>query len=508
MKIPRLVISAMRGGAGKTLLSIGIIAAWRKCGKKIAPFKKGPDYIDTGWLALAAASPCHNLDTFMMPQEQVLKSFLFRSSKSDVAVIEGNRGLYDGIDHKGSTSTAELAKLLDSPVIVCLDCTKSTRTLAAAVLGCLRFDPHLKIKGVILNRIAGARHERIIRRSIEQHCGIPVLGAVPKLIRQELPERHMGLIPPAENCRAQDAIAGAREMAEAYLDLKALAAVADQNVLVKPDWKVPDTLCIGRGAEKGATEPDQPPEFRRTAGRRDLKKAAADEPDRELKIGIVQDAAFQFYYPENIEALEAEGATPVFISPLKTGPVPPVDAIYMGGGFPETHARQLADNERFKACLKSLAREGLPVYAECGGLIYLGQSLVMNETSYPMAGVFPIVFGFSDKPEGHGYTVVEVTKKNPYFAVGTELRGHEFHYSRVLKWDGNEADLIFSMKRGSGFINKKDGLRYKNILATYTHIHALGTPLWAPALVRNAREYNRAKRLDRKNDSSCRFRSG
>jgi len=226
MNIPRITIAGLSGGSGKTILSVGIIAAWTNLGKKIAPFKKGPDYIDAGWLALAAGMPCYNLDAFMMEKEQVGLSFITHSMNKDIAVIEGNRGLYDGIDIKGSTSTAELAKLLNSPVILCIDCTKATRTMAAVVLGCLKFDPDVQIKGIVLNRIAGPRHEDVLRKSIEYHCGVPVLGAIPKLKKQNFPERHMGLLPTQEHAWAKDSISAISEKVSKYVDLAEIKKVA------------------------------------------------------------------------------------------------------------------------------------------------------------------------------------------------------------------------------------------------------------------------------------------
>ena len=193
-----MIISALRGGSGKTILSIGVIGAWKQQGKTVIPFKKGPDYIDAGWLALAAGQPCYNLDSFLLNQTQLLKSFLRHATPSGISVVEGNRGLYDGIDMKGSTSTAELSKLLGLPVILCLDCTKATRTMAAVLLGCLHFDADVSIQGVVLNRVAGSRHEQILRSSIEHHCGIPVIGAIPAMDSQ-FPERHMGLVPTPEH---------------------------------------------------------------------------------------------------------------------------------------------------------------------------------------------------------------------------------------------------------------------------------------------------------------------
>jgi cobyrinic acid a,c-diamide synthase len=468
MGIPKLVISALRGGSGKTILSIGIVAALRDRGVSVSPFKKGPDYIDAGWLALAAGRPCYNLDPFLMDQPSLIKSFQDHASSCSLAVIEGNRGLYDGTDLAGATSTAELAKLLNAPVIMCLDCTKSTRTLAAVVQGCIGFDPAVAIKGVVLNRVAGARHEGSIRQSIETFCKIPVLGAIPKLNRQDFPERHMGLVPTDEHIWAKASIAAAAKMAREYLDLDAILSIANHSV--------PQYTGLPLRGEAGIIRPPVQTEPGST-GR--------EKP----RIGIIKDSAFQFYYPENIEALTHAGAEIIFISPLTQDEPPPIDALYIGGGFPETHATQLAGNQRFRDRSKGLAMTGLPIYAECGGLMYLGESLVLADKRYPMCGVLPLVFGFSLRPQGHGYTVVTVSGENPYFSIGSELKGHEFHYSHVMEWRGEEKDLAFTMKRGTGLIQGKDGACFGNVLATYTHLHALGCPDWADALVKKAMEY-------------------
>jgi cobyrinic acid a,c-diamide synthase len=468
MDFPRILISALRGGAGKTIVSIGLVAAWKESGKQITPFKKGPDYIDAGWLSLAAGRPCYNLDTFLVKTPHILQSFLSHASKDGISVIEGNRGLYDGIDIHGSTSTAELAKLLKAPVVLCIDCTKSTRTMAAAVLGCLKFDPDVAIKGVILNRVAGPRHENVLRKNIEQYCNIPVMGAIPKLDWEKFPERHLGLVPTPEHGCAMDAVHDASIIAARYLDLKTLTEVS-----------------INAGAFSASEIEQEKPPFKahiqhpRQSGISDSIRSAP-------VIGIIKDSAFQFYYPENIEALQAAGAETMMISPFTSNDIPPVDALYIGGGFPETHAQELANNVTFRIQLKDLAEKGLPIYAECGGLMYLGEELVLDQGTFPMAGVLPVVFGFSKKPQGHGYTVVSVEHENPYYKIGSEIKGHEFHYSKVIKWRGTDKDLAFGMKRGSGFLNKRDGVCYKNVLATYTHIHALGTTSWAGALVRNA----------------------
>ena len=458
-----MIISALRGGSGKTILSIGIIAAWKQQGKTVIPFKKGPDYIDAGWLALAAGQPCYNLDSFLLNQTQLLKSFIRHATPSGISVVEGNRGLYDGIDMKGSTSTAELSKLLGLPVILCLDCTKSTRTMAAVLLGCMHFDADVSIQGVVLNRVAGSRHEQILRSSIEHHCGIPVIGAIPAMDSQ-FPERHMGLVPTPEHEWAAGSVNAVSRVVKECLDLDRLEAIAHQALPIK----APVYPFFERPEPVGVKKP---------------------------RIGIIRDSAFQFYYPENIEALTLEGAELVFLSPLTQQHLPDLDALYIGGGFPETHARILAENTCFRSELKNLAEEGLPIYAECGGLMYLGKEIVLEDAAYPMVGVLPVVFGLSPKPKGHGYTMVTVDGKNPFYPEGMEIRGHEFHYSWVASFEETaDCRLVFSMKRGTGFLNHRDGVCYKNILATYTHIHASGTPEWARTLVQNAAQFrNRVK---------------
>jgi cobyrinic acid a,c-diamide synthase len=463
---PRLIISALRGGAGKSTIAIGLTAALRNQGKRTAPFKKGPDYIDAGWLSLAAGVPCYNLDTFFISTDRILTSFHAHTLGSDIAIIEGNRGLFDGIDIEGRTSTAEIAHLLGAPVILCLDCTKTTRTCAAVINGCAAFDRRITIAGIILNRVSGKRHESILRRSIEHYCGVPVIGAVPKLPADDFPERHMGLVPTPEHGWAQAAVETSARTAEKYIDLQAVLKTAEQTI----DTPVPETTPTA----------DAP---------------AVDTGGVRPRIAVARDAAFQFYYPDNLEALEAAGAELVFTSPISDSRLPDaIDALYLGGGFPETHARRLAENSGFRQQLADLARSGLPVYAECGGLIYLGEKIIVEERDYPLCGLLPVVFGIAKKPEGHGYTIATVDGPNPYFAIGTELKGHEFRYSKILSWEGNDADMVFSTVRGKGFFNHRDGLCHKNVLATYTHLHALGTPAWAPAMVRAALAYRRNKK--------------
>ena len=480
----RILIAGLRGGSGKTIVSLGMIASWRTHGMAVFPFKKGPDFIDAGWLALAAGRPCHNLDTFLIPSEKTLASFVSHTQTEGVAVIEGNRGLYDGLDLEGTTSTAELAKLLRAPVVLVVDCTKSTRTMAAVISGCIHFDPDVHVAGVILNRIAGPRHEAILKAAVEKYCHVPVLGTISKLRQEIFPERHMGLVPTPEHDWAKDAIHKAARTAETFMDLDGLLTVAAQapDLEMRAQGKIQLTQMAGETVSLTVSAPESP----------SIKTVPHS---RQPRIGVVQDAAFQFYYPENVEALARAGAEVVLVSALRDRRLKDVHGLYIGGGFPETHAEGLGANERFRRQLCRQGRAGLPIYAECGGLMYLGEKLVLEGETYPMVGLLPVVFGFSKRPQGHGYTICQVEGKNPYFPVGSCVRGHEFHYSKVLSWKGDDKDLIFSMSRGQGIYRLRDGICYRNTLATYIHIHALGTPGWAAALVRASEAWRTGEKI-------------
>lgn len=460
--VPRLVLSAIRGGSGKTTLAIGLTSAWRKRGWRVAVFKKGPDYIDAGWLGAAAGMPCYNLDPFLMTEDVIVRSFIEHIEHADVAIIEGNRGLYDGVDEAGTYSTARLAKLLKAPVVLIVDCTKASGTIGAVVLGCKNYDPTIDIAGVILNNVSSPRHEGVLRKAVEKAAGIPVVGAVPRLRHGEFPERHMGLTPCYEHPDAAAAIDAARTVAEKYLDLFAL-------------WNI--SISAGR----------------------DLIASIDRPPDRPYMydhiIGVIQDRAFQFYYPDNIEALERRGAKIKKINALNDSKLPNVDALYIGGGFPETEARELAQNDALAASIRNAVEDGLPVYAECGGLIYLGRSLRLGDKTYPMTGVIPIDFVLEKTPQAHGYTIIEVEGDNPYFKKGTILKGHEFHYSRVASLE-NLPRMAFTMRRGTGIDKRSDGIVYKNVLAAYTHLHALSTPEWAEGVIGQSRAYAARKKRE------------
>ncbi len=453
---PRIVIAALRGGSGKTILSLGLIAAWREKGYRIAPFKKGPDFIDAGWMGLAAARPCHNLDPFLMDQAQILGSFHSNSDGMDLSLIEGNRGLYDGLDLDGSCSTAELAKLLGAPVIMVVDVTMATRTVAAVVMGCQVFAPELHIAGVILNRVAGSRQEALIRNAIERYCDTPVMGSLPRMGDNPFPERHMGLVPYQENDHAEKAILWAKGKVKCHLDLEQI-------------WNI----------GQGAGDMGQGPRYRKNP-------LMVRETDKSPRIGLIRDTAFWFYYPENLDQLKDMGASLVEINAISQGSLPRLDALYIGGGFPETQAKALADNSTFRDSLREEIQRGLPVYAECGGFMYLGESLVAGGRTYPMVGALPVQFILQKRPQGHGYTVLEVDRPNPYYEVGQTLKGHEFHYSKAVLTGKEPARLVFRVERGNGVDGTRDGLCKKGVLATYTHVHAAGNDLWAKGFLNAA----------------------
>lgn len=501
-KIAGLVIAGLKGGTGKTVISLGIAAAWRNLDINVAPFKKGPDYIDAGWLAQAAGRPCYNLDTFLCTPVQVRQSFIKNSSLADIALVEGNRGLYDGIDTDGHTSTAEIAKLLNLPVLLVLDCTKSTRTMAALLMGCIHFDPHVHIMGVILNQVAGRRHEGKVKDNIQKFCNIPVFGSVPKLSADDFPERHMGLIPSAEHALAQQSIESAAKVAQSYIDLDALhqECLKFSNEQISFDKDKEELVNRTAQSVLSSTSQERDSSISSPALEEETNHhphAATRYPvschDQRPVVGIIRDSAFQFYYPDNLEILEQKGAILKLISPLTQTHIPEVDAIYMGGGFPETHAAQLADNITFRGQLKELAQKGLPIYAECGGLIFLGTSLTLDSTLYPMAGILPLSFGLSKRPVGHGYTEVKVVNTNPFFEMGQTIRGHEFRYSHIIDIDYQEKEMAFSMVRGKGIIGKRDGFFKGNVFGTYTHILASCTPAWSDGIIRKALEYKRQK---------------
>jgi cobyrinic acid a,c-diamide synthase len=462
----RVVIGALRGGSGKTLLTTGLLGACRARGISVAPFKKGPDYIDPAWLTHAAGRACRALDPHLMSAAAMLTAVRAHGD-ADLVVIEGNHGLMDGIGAGDAGSTAALARLLAAPVIVLVDATRATRTIAAMVLGCQRLDPDLRIAGVILNRVGSRRHEASIRAAVEAICGVPVLGSIPRLPDLDLPERHLGLVTPAEHREATAVVERARAIVEAHVDVDRVRQIAN----AAPPLPAGDAGGANAGGGTGAVA------------------TGAATPGKRVRIGVVRDRAFTFYYVENLEALERLGADLVWIDALNDERLPALDALYIGGGYPETHARALAANGTLRAAIREEAAAGLPIVAECGGLIYLGEAYVVDGVAHPMVGVFPVTWELGDRPLGHGYTAVEAAGDNAFFPRGTRLAGHEFRYSQPRV----KGPLAFALRmtRGHGFDGEHDGLVSGNVLASFCHFHAGGAPAWAGAVVTAARAHRR-----------------
>ncbi len=454
-----IVIAGLSGGSGKSVASVALTAALRRQGNRVVPFKKGPDYIDAGWMTAAAGNPCYNLDPFLMSAEAITDSFQQNAVGADFALIEGNRGLYDGVTAEGGFSTAELAVQLDLPVLLVVNCSKTTRTVAAMVLGCQELDKRIRIAGVILNQIATPRHERIITEAVEKYTGVPVVGIIPRMREDIFPMRHLGVTPHQEYGTAETEAAVSRlaEIAKEHFDLE----------------RISDLM-----------------EIRHFPAPKNCRTNSAEE--EKMTVGVLRDAAFQFYYQENLDALRQGSAKLVMINALTADSLPAdLDALYIGGGFPETSASQLAENVSFRNSVRRAAEQGLPIYAECGGLIFLGKSIIFEGTEYPLAGVFPVTFSMSTKPQAHGYSIFTVDRENPFYPIGTKVKGHEFRYSVVESWDGDSEDLALHMERGTGFQEKRDGLLKNNVLALYTHVLASGTPEWAVGVLRAARDRNR-----------------
>jgi cobyrinic acid a,c-diamide synthase len=395
LSTPRLVVAGLAGDSGKTLLALGLARALKNRGLSVAPLKKGPDYIDAAWLGSAAGAPGRNLDTFLMSSE-ALGTAVARAMPADVLVVEGNRGVHDGLDASGSHSTAELAKVLEAPVILVIDVTKMTRTTAALVQGCVALDPDVNFAGIVLNRFGTERHERVVREAVRRVGGPPVLGAIPRLKKDPLPGRHLGLVTVVEHPKREETLEEIAGRVEAHTDVDALLDTARSA----PTVNLPEL----------ATPPTGSP----------------------VRVGVFRDEALSFYYPENLEALESAGAAIVFISPLADRELPDVDALYFGGGFPEVHVDRLANNRPIREAVRNAATGGMPVYAECGGLMFLARELIVEDVTYPMSGVLDLVVEQEARPQGHGYVEAEVDRANPFFTAGARLRGHEFHYSKVV----------------------------------------------------------------------------
>jgi cobyrinic acid a,c-diamide synthase len=444
------MVSAAHKSSGKTTLSIGLIAALRARGLAVRPGKKGPDYIDPMWLASAAGRPCYSFDFNTQEDDEILA--LFAAGEADVRLVEGNKGLYDSVDTEGRFSNAQMARLLDLPVILVLDVAGITRGVAPLLIGYRDFEP-VRIGGVILNKVAGARHESKLRAAIEQYTDIPVLGSVPRSENLMIRERHLGLVPSNEHDDSRRMIETIREEVVRGVDLE---RVLDVTRAARDRSRIPVDTEPGDGEG--------------------------------LTIAIARDEAFGFYYADDLDRMTARGIKVRSFSPVHDRRLPDCDALFLGGGFPESFAAELAANASMKASVYRFAESGGAIYAECGGLMYLCRGLEIGEAIYPMVGWLPMSARMESRPVGRGLVAMSATPHHPWpHQPGRLVNAHEFHYSRMIKTD-NGLTFAYDMARGHGANGRADGVVWGNTLAGYVHQRHTRSNPWLDGFVRFIRE--------------------
>ncbi len=456
----RMLISAAHKSSGKTMVSIGLCAALKARGHVVQPFKKGPDYIDPMWLSQAAGHACRNLDLYLMENVDVVATFAQHSK--EVNLVEGNKGLYDGLALDGSNSNAALAKLLDLPVMLVIDARGMTRGIAPLILGYQAFDKDIRIAGVILNNLGGRRHESKLRQVIEHYTDVPVIGAIQHDERLSIIERHLGLMPSNESHVANAKIKQIGEAIAEQVDLDKLLALSQKAPLDIPHKAQVSPLPCGE----------------------------------KVKIAIARDRAFGFYYADDLDALEAAGAELVPFDALRDAQLPEVDGLYIGGGFPETCATELEANTALRTRIRQAIEGGLPAYAECGGLMYLSRSIAYEGRTYEMVGAIPGDVQMHAKPVGRGYVHLKEDESHPWprpNVPAKQIKAHEFHYSSLENLPP-DTRFAYHVERGYGIDGERDGLILHNLLASYTHLRTIGSCYWATRFVAFVRRHKEQQR--------------
>lgn len=462
----RFLISAAHKSSGKTTVSVGLCAAFRARGLAVQAFKKGPDYIDPMWLSLASGRACRNLDFFLMQRDEIAELYTCHSADSDVSLVEGNKGLYDGLDLDGSNSNSAMAQLLGLPVVLVIDARGMTRGIAPLILGYQAFDRQINIAGVILNHLGGSRHEAKLRAVIEHYTNVPVLGALGHDSALAIEERHLGLMPSNELEQAESYVATLAHAITESVDLDRVLALQQTGPAIK-----------------------QPCQLSRTPAR------------RKIKIGMARDKAFGFYYADDIEAMQAAGAEIVPFDTLSDTRLPQVDGLFIGGGFPELAMHALEQNAVLRRELRAAIDAGLPVYAECGGLMYLANSLTWRGRTCAMVGAIGGDVVMHEKPVGRGYVRLVENGASPWHRPGDPdemtICAHEFHYSSLENL-ASDTRFAYQVARGHGVDGKHDGIIYKNVFASYAHLRSLKAYNWAERFI----EWVEAKR-DMRNVSAA-----
>ena len=447
----QVFISAAHKSSGKTTVSIGLCAALSDRGYGIQPFKKGPDYIDTQWLAQASGQPVFNLDFYTQSPDEIRQLWLQRRQTASLQLIEGNKGLYDGVDPKGSDCNAALAALLDTPIILVIDCSGMTRGIAPLLNGYLAFAKEITLMGVILNKVASSRHEAKLRQAIEHYCNIEVFGAIYRDRELAIDERHLGLVPGYEHGFAREKIAKIQAHIENGVDIKALI----------------ERLNLKKSSLTHQAKP-------RLANR--------------LRIGIAKDQAFGFYYHDDLEAFAAHQVDLVTVDLIRDRCLPDLQGLFIGGGFPEMNLHQLANNRSMRVSIKEQIDQGLPVYAECGGLMYLCQEIRYRQERAPMVGVISGDILMHDCPQGRGYVRLQSTGCAPWQVSERDIRAHEFHYASLINL--GQVQFAYQVKRGYGINGQYDGIVDKNVVASFSHLRSTQASPWVSQFVNFVQQQN------------------
>ena len=483
--MPRLLISAAHKSSGKTMVTLGLCAALSARGTVVQAFKKGPDYIDPMWLRQASGRDCFNLDPFLMTRQQITDLFARHAASAGISIVEGNKGLYDGLALDGSNSNAALAHMLDLPVVLVIDARGMTRGIAPLLLGYQAFDRDIRIAGVILNQLGGSRHESKLRAVIEHYTDIPVLGAIGHDPRLSVVERHLGLMPSQEADDAAQQVRAIGERVAAQVDLDRVLAVA-ASAAPRPATGKPATddapACV---------RADPVPVRTRRPGPMSARPS--------IRIGLACDKAFGFYYPDDLEALRGAGATLVPFDTLNDTGLPDVDGLFIGGGFPEVFMEALQANNTLRREIAQVIRAGMPVYAECGGLMYLARSLTWQGRTCRMVGAIEGDAVMHARPVGRGYVELSPTDQGlwPRATAGApaHLRGHEFHYSSLENLDP-QTRFAYRVVRGHGVDGRHDGIVVHQLLASYSHLRDVDGAGWTHAFAAFVRSCKAAARSE------------